>query len=72
MHKRPHIQTAPREIQCLCCGAERVMLERDAGDCPRCHYLGWTYSDELDGYTQRLIQNRAFGVKPASTIDVTA
>jgi hypothetical protein len=58
------IEAAPRQIECLCCGAERIMIGRDAGDCPRCHYLGWTYSDELDGWTRRMIVNRELGVRP--------
>jgi hypothetical protein len=32
----------------------------ETGECPRCHYLGWTYAEELDGSTQRLIMNGAF------------
>jgi Zn finger protein HypA/HybF involved in hydrogenase expression len=70
MDKRPQIVSAPRQIECLCCGAERVMLRRDAGECPGCHYLGWTYSDDLDGTTQRLIVNRVFGVKPVLALNV--
>jgi hypothetical protein len=60
----PHLDSAPRQIECLCCGAVRVMMAHDAGECPQCHYVGWTYSDELDGWTQRMIQNRAFGTPP--------
>ncbi len=59
------IETAPRTIECLCCGTDRVMIGREGGECPRCHYVGWTYADELDGFTRRLIENRAFGVGPA-------
>ena len=61
MHRPYQTESDPRQIECLCCGAQRVMLERDAGDCPRCHYLGWTYSEDLDGWTQRLIANRGLG-----------
>ena len=60
----PHLEASPRQIECLCCGATRVMMGLSAGECPQCHYIGWTYSDELDGWTQRMIQNRKLGVAP--------
>jgi hypothetical protein len=49
-----------RQIACLACGETRVVFGVETGECPRCHYLGWTYSDELDGSTRRMILNRAF------------
>jgi uncharacterized paraquat-inducible protein A len=51
------------QIECLACGATRVVFglgTAETGECPRCHYLGWTYSDELDGSTRRMIMNGAF------------
>ena len=37
----------------------------DTGECPRCHYLGWGFSDDLDGSTRRQIMNGALAVPPA-------
>jgi hypothetical protein len=57
----------PIQIECLACGAKRVVTgitHAETGDCPYCHYLGWTYSDELDGSTRRLIMNGGLGVGP--------
>jgi hypothetical protein len=30
------------------------------GECPACHYLGWTYAEEVTGSTRRLIMNGAY------------
>jgi len=53
----------PRQIECLLCGTARIVFGRrkeDMGVCLSCGYRGWTYSDELDGTTKRLIlANRA-------------
>jgi uncharacterized paraquat-inducible protein A len=51
------------QIECLACGATRVVFglsRAETGECERCHYVGWTYPDELDGTTQRMIMNGAF------------
>ena len=56
---------APSSVECLACG-ERRSLDADAhtnlatGECPRCRFRGWDYSDELDGFTQRMVFNGAF------------
>jgi hypothetical protein len=51
-----------KQIECLACGAERVLEPgTETGECPRCGYLGWTYSEELDPATRRMIMNGAFG-----------
>jgi uncharacterized paraquat-inducible protein A len=58
-------QRSPILIGCLACGASRVVfsvVHGETGECPRCHYLGWTYSDELDGSTRRLILNGGLAV----------
>jgi hypothetical protein len=47
------------QIECLACGATRAFAH-DTAECPRCGYLGWTYSDALDGSTRRMIMNGAF------------
>jgi hypothetical protein len=57
-------------IECLACGAPRIadgLGLAETGECPRCGYLGWTYSDELDSTTRRMIMNGEFaghGVAP--------
>jgi hypothetical protein len=57
----------PIQIECLACGAARVVKgigHGETGECERCHYLGWTYSDELDGSTRRMIMNGKLAVPP--------
>jgi uncharacterized paraquat-inducible protein A len=59
---------SPIQIECLACGATRRVTgisHADTAECPRCHYLGWTYSDELDASTRRLIMNGCLAVGPA-------
>jgi hypothetical protein len=61
-------QKSPSRIECLACGEVRVVTGTGTearGECPRCHYLGWAYSDELDGSTRRQIMNGALAVPPA-------
>ena len=58
----------PIQIECLACGAKRVASgigHAESGECPRCRYLGWTYSDDLDGSTRRLIMNGGLARSPA-------
>lgn len=58
----------PIQIECLACGAKRVAAgigHAEIGECPRCRYLGWTYSDDLDGATRRLIMNGGLARSPA-------
>lgn len=57
----------PTRIECLACGATRIafgIARLEAGECPRCHYLGWSYSDELDGSVRRLIMNGGLATRP--------
>jgi uncharacterized paraquat-inducible protein A len=62
----PHRKRTDREatpIECLACGARRIVPglgTAEPGECPRCGYLGWTYSDELDSSTCRMIMKAAF------------
>ena len=58
----------PTQIECLACGATRIVFgmgRTDTGECPRCHYLGWGFSDDLDGSTRRQIMNGALAVPPS-------
>jgi hypothetical protein len=57
------------QIECLACSATRVVTgigHAETGECPRCHYLGWTYSDDLDGSTRRLIMNGGLAAASAA------
>jgi hypothetical protein len=53
---------ASLRIECLRCGAVRILhlLSRrlDAGECPRCKYVGWAPSDEVSERTRRLLRER--------------
>jgi uncharacterized paraquat-inducible protein A len=63
----PHSTGNASQIECLACGAARIVsgvCHGETGECPRCHYLGWTYSDELDGTTRRLIMNGGLAAPP--------
>lgn len=54
------------QIECLACGAKRLvsgLATHETGECLRCRYVGWTYSDELDGTTRRAIMNGEFALK---------
>jgi hypothetical protein len=67
MHRsrRKRIQRDATQIECLACGATRVVsgfATHQTGECPRCRYVGWTYSDELDGSTRRMIMNGEFAL----------
>lgn len=62
---------SPRQIECLACGASRVVFgtgPEETGGCPHCGYLGWTYSDDLDGTTRRTILNGA-AKRPSQSIE---
>jgi phage FluMu protein Com len=66
--RRKPIKEEPTQIECLACGDVRVvtgLATHETGECPRCRYLGWTYSDELDGTTRRAIMNGEFALNAA-------
>ena len=49
-------------VECLRCGHARVVHPRprrheEAGDCPRCQYVGWAYSSDLSERTRRLFRD---------------
>jgi hypothetical protein len=59
----------PIAIECLACGAVRIVYGvalGQTGECQHCRYLGWTYSDDLDGSTRRLILNGGLAHPPGS------
>ena len=62
------MRKSPIQIECLACGDVRIVTgigTEARGECPRCHYLGWAYSEELDGSTRRQIMNGSLAVPPA-------
>ena len=68
--RRKRIKREATQIECLACGATRVvsgLATHETGECPRCRYLGWTYSDELDGTTRRMIMNGEFALSEAGS-----
>jgi hypothetical protein len=62
-HAKRLTDKAPsRQIECLACGAVRVVLgtsSEETGECPRCGYLGWAYAEDLDWATEKAIMNGA-------------
>ena len=50
-------------VECLRCGAARTAEPRaprhDAGECPRCGYVGWAASSDLDERLRRALRDRA-------------
>jgi hypothetical protein len=51
----------PVAVECLRCGHQRALdparrRRHDAGECPRCAYVGWAPSDELTEHTRRLVR----------------
>jgi DNA-directed RNA polymerase subunit RPC12/RpoP len=59
---------APLRVECLRCGDVRdlhpVSHHRlDGGECPRCRYVGWAASAELDEWSRRLLRERPPAVR---------
>jgi uncharacterized paraquat-inducible protein A len=57
------LQLRATGIKCLACDTARVVFglaAHETGRCSRCGYRGWTYSDELDGSTHRLLLDGTF------------
>jgi hypothetical protein len=53
----------PLSVECLRCGMSRA-VERDGadhfdpGECPRCDYLGWAHSHDLNESARRRIREQ--------------
>ncbi len=50
-------------VECLRCGQERSFTPgsrrcQEAGECPRCAYVGWAHAAELSERTRRLFRDR--------------
>ena len=49
-------------VECLQCGQPRTFApgprhDEQAGDCPRCGYVGWAYSTDLSERTRKLLRD---------------
>jgi hypothetical protein len=56
--KRDNVGMASHKVECLRCGASRSVSDDgrhrvDAGECPRCGYVGWALPVELSEATRR-------------------
>jgi DNA-directed RNA polymerase subunit RPC12/RpoP len=54
---------AKQTLECLRCGETRTPLPAplrrlEAGECPRCRYVGWALSVELTETVRRLLRER--------------
>jgi hypothetical protein len=45
-------------IECLHCGTRRTVEARHAGECPRCHYVGWAPVSALDEPARKALRDR--------------
>ncbi|HEY7017190.1 MAG TPA: hypothetical protein VH297_01890 [Gaiellaceae bacterium] len=48
-------------VECLCCGDAREVQARrhshlDVGECPRCRYVGWAATAEVDEALRRRLR----------------
>jgi hypothetical protein len=48
----------PRTVECLRCGDTRLVRGRDAGECPRCEYVGWALVADLTEKLRRVLRDR--------------
>jgi hypothetical protein len=50
-------------VECLCCGERRLFdasahSHMDAADCPRCGYVGWAATTDLNEFSRRMLRER--------------
>jgi hypothetical protein len=48
-------------VECLRCGHSRAFTPgprriEEAGSCPRCEYVGWAFSSDLNERTRKLVR----------------
>ncbi len=58
-----HVAMASLRIECLGCGERRVLhpgshRRLQEGECPRCGYVGWAASAEIDETLRRRVRTR--------------
>jgi hypothetical protein len=56
-----HSQPQAVSVECLRCGHTRPFTPgpwryEEAGDCPRCEYVGWAYEGDLTERTRKLFR----------------
>jgi hypothetical protein len=51
-----------RCVECLSCGLQRLVA-MDAGECPRCGYLGWAPSDAVTEDVRRQLRDVPVGAR---------
>jgi len=59
----PMVAMASLRIECLNCGDVRVLHpvshhRLEEGECPRCKYVGWAASAEIDETLRRRVRTR--------------
>lgn len=50
-------------VECLRCGQQRSFASgpgrhEEAGECPRCHYVGWAYVEDVTEGLRRRLRDR--------------
>jgi ribosomal protein L37E len=45
-------------VECLRCGDKRDVEHHREGECPRCGYVGWAPTAELNEYVRRALRDR--------------
>ena len=51
-----------RCVECLSCGLQRLVAT-DAGECPRCGYLGWAPTDAVTEDVRRQLRDVPVGAR---------
>jgi hypothetical protein len=54
---------APSVLECLACGTRRSVAGEThshlaTGECPRCGYVGWASTGELNEFTRKALRDR--------------
>ena len=50
-------------VECLSCGQQRSYTPgpwrfQEAGECPRCHYVGWAFVEDISESLRRVLRER--------------
>ena len=61
-HRADNQDVSLYTVECLCCGESRELPPwlphaEAAGECPRCGYVGWAYSNDLTERTRKLFRD---------------
>ena len=57
------LQMGKLTVECLCCGQRRVIAKGGLrvvgdGECPRCGYLGWALTSDLNERVRGMLRSR--------------